>query len=43
MLDRIMINGNARERGRPMLTRDSVVNKDMNVLNLSEHMALDRG
>ena len=29
-------------RGRPKLTRDAVVKKDINLFNLTEHIALGR-
>lgn len=35
-------NGNARGRIRLRLTRDTIVKKDKNLLNLIEHMILDR-
>ena len=38
----IIGNDNARGRGRPNLTLDAVVKKDMIGLNLGEHLALDR-
>ncbi|GFZ21007.1 ARF GTPase-activating protein [Actinidia rufa] len=41
--DKITVNGNARTRGRPKITWDVVIKKDINLLNLVEHIALDRG
>ena len=40
--DMIDLGSNAMGRGRPKLTLDAVVRKDMNMLGLSEQVALDR-
>ncbi|KAI8529824.1 hypothetical protein RHMOL_Rhmol11G0004100 [Rhododendron molle] len=40
--DRIDLDSNATGRGRPKLTLDAVVRKDMNILGLCEQVALDR-
>ena len=37
-----MVNRNARWRGRPKLTWDVVVRKDMNLLDFTGHIPLDR-
>jgi len=38
--DRIVVFGEARGRGRPKLTWVEVVNKDMRIMNVTEHMVL---
>ena len=38
----IIISDNIRGRGRPNVTLDVVVKKNMIELNLGEHLALDR-
>jgi hypothetical protein len=40
--DRIALHSNAPGRGRPKLTLDAVVRKDLSLLGLSEETALDR-
>ena len=40
--DMIVGNNNTRGRGRPKLTLDTVVNKNMIGLNFSEHLANDK-
>jgi len=40
--DRIVVSGEARGRGRPKLTWVEVVNKDMRIMNVTEHMVLNR-
>ncbi|KAI8559569.1 hypothetical protein RHMOL_Rhmol04G0184800 [Rhododendron molle] len=40
--DRIALDSNATGRGRPKLTLDAVVRKDMSILGLCEQVALDR-
>ena len=40
--DKIMVDGYARRRGGPKLTWDDVVKHDMNVLNLTQHVDLNR-
>ncbi|KAI8537727.1 hypothetical protein RHMOL_Rhmol09G0047400 [Rhododendron molle] len=40
--DRITLDSNATGRGRPKLTLDAVVHKDMSLLGLCEQVALDR-
>ena len=40
--DAVTVDGSVRGRGRPRLTLASIVNKDMNLLNLTNEMAFDR-
>ncbi|CAL5409645.1 unnamed protein product [Camellia sinensis] len=40
--DAVMVDGSVRGRGRPRLTLTSVINRDMNLLNLTNEMAFDR-
>ncbi|GMP94361.1 hypothetical protein CsSME_00043841 [Camellia sinensis var. sinensis] len=40
--DTVTIDGSVRGRGRPRLTLTSVINRDMNLLNLTNEMAFDR-
>lgn len=40
--DVVTIDGSIRGRGRPRLTLASVVNRDMDLLNLINEMAFDR-
>mgnify|MGYP003703578239 CR=1 FL=1 len=40
--DAVMVEGSFRERGRPRLTLANIVNRDMDLLNLTNEMALDR-
>ncbi|KAL7229474.1 hypothetical protein ACSBR2_008059 [Camellia fascicularis] len=40
--DTVMVDDSSREMGRPRLTWTSVVNRDMNLLNLTNEMTLDR-
>ena len=38
----VTVEGSVRGRGKPKLTWASVVNRDMNLLNLTNQMAFDR-
>ena len=38
----VTVDGSVRGRGRPRLTLTSVLNRDMNLLNLTNEMAFDR-
>ena len=40
--DMIVLDSRARGRGRPKLTLDAVIRKDLGLLNLSEEFTLDR-
>ncbi|CAL5439689.1 unnamed protein product [Camellia sinensis] len=40
--DAVTVDGSVRGRGRPRLTLTSVINRDMNLLNLTNEMAFDR-
>ncbi|KAL7258934.1 hypothetical protein ACSBR1_004943 [Camellia fascicularis] len=40
--DTVTVDGSVTGRGRPRLTWTSIVNKDMNLFNLTNEMALDR-
>ena len=40
--DTVTVDGSVRGRGRPRLTLVSVVNRDMDLLNLTNEMAFDR-
>ena len=41
-VDRIALGRNTQGRGRPKLTLDAVVRKDLSILGLSDEAALDR-
>ena len=40
--DKIIVDVNHRGKGRPKLTSDVVVKKDMNLLDLTNHIVIDR-
>src|SRR5450432_2740227 len=41
-VDRLALSSNARGRGRPKLTLDVVIRKDMSLLGLNEQISLER-
>ena len=41
-VDRLALSSNVRGRGRPKLTLDAVIRKDMSLLGLNEQISLER-